>query len=123
MTGLDNGEGRCEWGSPGLGAGLPTWELSGGGGELDDTGPGGLEEPGAVSNVERGEDYLLGSARGGAPRRERDVGRRSPGPGARGYRLADREESGGGAVMEALGTRLTEGSELDISGPKPMPWR
>lgn len=37
MTGLDNGGGLCEWGSPGLGAGLPTWELNGGGCGLEDT--------------------------------------------------------------------------------------
>lgn len=90
MTGLDNGGGLCEWGSPGLGAGLPTWELNGGGCGLEDT-PDLGDWKGLELSAMAKENYLLGSGWGGAPKRERDVKRRSPGLGARVYRLADLE--------------------------------
>lgn len=85
------------------------------------TRPGGLEGVGAVSNGERREDYLLGSGWGGAPKRERDVRRRSPGLGARRYRLADLEvqrKGSGRAATEALGTWLTKGGKR----PRVLRW-
>lgn len=90
MTGLDNGGGYCEWGSPGLGARLPTWELSGGGADwatLDLADWKRLE----LSAMLKGRGLPAWQWLGWGSQEEREVGRRSPGPGARGYRLADLE--------------------------------
>lgn len=115
MTGLDNGGGLCEWGSPSLEARLPTWELNGGGYGLEDT-PDQADWKGLeLSAMAKGERATcLAVGWGGAPEREKDVRRRSPGLGARGYRLADlvvQRKAVGELRPKPLGTWLTRGGK------------